>query len=167
MKIRSIILSMVLVFGLSVPTYAKQTMGYSYNPNEETVFSPSNVAREKFNNPKGTWLSDGFLEISNPENGRIGIYAATFCHSPVDEIKTTIFIDQWDDETEDWKQVDYKSFTLTSENDGPLSEMILSFEVKGHEVNEWYRLRGLHVVYKGEDVEMFSTMTDSIEITKR
>lgn len=167
MKFKCIIFTMIFVLNMAMPAYAKQNIGYSYNPDDETIFLPRHISREEFNNIRGTWLSDGYIQISNPENGRIGVYLATFCYAPVDEINTTIFIDQWDEETEDWNQVDYKSFTLTAENEGPLSEMVLSFEVKGHEVNKWYRLRGLHVVYKGEDVEMFSTRTDGIEITKR
>ena len=49
--------------------------------------------------------------------------------------------------------------------DEPLTDLTLSFNLTGHEKNQWYRLRGFHVVYKGDDSEMFSTRTDGIKIT--
>ena len=42
---------------------------------------------------RGNWVADGFLSISNPGNGKIGIYMSTLCHVPVDEIEMTIAIE--------------------------------------------------------------------------
>lgn len=165
-KFKTIVAIMMISCMIALNVYAEQKVGYSYNPNDETLFLPSKISREIFEDVRGTWLSNGMLEISNPGGGEIGVYMVTQCHQPVDEIVMSLFVDQWDDDREDWRQVDYKQFSLSAEDlDEPLTDLTLSFNLTGHEKNQWYRLRGFHVVYKGDDSEMFSTRTDGIKIT--
>ena len=58
---------------------------------------------------RGNWIADGMLSISNPRNGKIGIYMTTQCHVPVDEIQMDIAVEQYDTSIGDWRQVDYLS----------------------------------------------------------
>ena len=65
---------------------------------------------------RGNWIADGMLSISNPRNGKIGIYMTTQCHVPVDEIQMDIAVEQYDTSISDWKQVDYLSYNFTPQS---------------------------------------------------
>ena len=62
---------------------------------------------------RGNWVADGMLEISNPRNGKIGIYISTMCHVPVDEIEMSIAVDQ---DKGYWEQVDYLTYHFYPED---------------------------------------------------
>lgn len=125
-----------------------------------------NIARVNVS-PRGEWLGDVVLEISNPQNGNIGVLMTTSCNISVDEILMGLFVDKLNDDQTS-SQVDYKIFQILPEDfpDGILVDAIIDIELTGFEPG-WYRLRGLHRVRVGEDSEIFSTETRFIEITKR
>ena len=85
-------------------------------------------------------MADGLLSISNPRNGKIGIYISTMCHVPVDEIEMSVAVDQ---DKGDWEQVDYLTYHFYPEagEDG-IEEASVDYELPGHEANQYYRLRG-------------------------
>ena len=112
---------------------------------------------------RGNWVADGFLSISNPGNGKIGIYMSTLCHVPVDEIEMTIAIDQYKGS---WTQVDYLTYNFFPENgkDG-IEEASVDIELPGHEANQLYKLRGTHFVYLNGSSESLDSETGSMLIT--
>lgn len=112
---------------------------------------------------RGNWVADGLLSISNPRNGKIGIYISTMCHVPVDEIEMSVAVDQ---DKGDWEQVDYLTYHFYPEDgeDG-IEEASVSYELPGHEANQVYRLRGLHRVYMGNSSESLDSQTSGLLIT--
>lgn len=116
---------------------------------------------------RGEILSSGSVEISNNEDGTIYISVDTSAHRNVDRIFHTVFLDQWDDSRQDWKQVDYFEFEATKAENSNLSLLINSFTVSGYPYNKYYRVRGLHAVELGDDIEGCATETDGVFITKK
>lgn len=117
---------------------------------------------------RGEILSAGMTEIRNEQNGTIHINVDTYAHTNVDKISHTVFLDQWDESKEDWKQVGYWEFEKSKDEttDGKLSSLITGFTVSGYAVNKYYRVRGLHLVELGDDVEGCASETHGVLITK-
>lgn len=120
---------------------------------------------------RGEFLADVLLEISNPQNGNIGVLAVTNCYSEVDRVLMSIAVDQLvtDEEGEEyWTQVDYKVFEILPEDfeDGKLTNAIIDIEITGHEPG-FYRLRSMHLVEKGDVSEFNQAQTEGIQITNR
>lgn len=118
-------------------------------------------------NVRGEWLANVTLEISNPQNGNIGVLMVTSCYSEVDRILMGLYVDKLIGDN-DWSQADYKVFEFLPEDfsDGKLLDAIIDIELTGHEPG-WYRLRGLYLVEKGDNSEFYSLETNGIEITDR
>lgn len=119
------------------------------------------------NNARGEILAEGFSEIGNKEDGTIHITVSTLAHRNVDRIFHTVFLDQWDDSRNDWVQVNYFEFEITKEENPNLSSLLNSFTVSGYPVNKYYRVRGLHGVELGDEMEGCATETDGVLITKK
>lgn len=118
---------------------------------------------------RGEILSEGSVEIGNPEDGTIYINVSTLAHRNVDLIRHTIFLDQWDDKRQDWINIDMLDFVRTKEDepDGKLSYFMNSITISGYPVNKYYRVRGLHMVEFNEDSESCSTTTHGVYITNK
>lgn len=111
---------------------------------------------------RGNWIADGMLSISNPRNGKIGIYISTLCHVPVDEIEMSVAVDQ---DKGGWEQVDYLTYNFYPDEDDDLVHASVEYELPGHETNQYYRLRGLHTVYMGNSSESLDSETGGMLIT--
>lgn len=116
---------------------------------------------------RGEWLANVILEISDPQNGNIGVFMMTNCYTEVDRILMGLYVDKVTDDN-NWSQVDYKVFEFLPEDfsDGKLMDAIIDIEITGHEPG-WYRLRGVYLVEKGDNSEFYSAETGGIEITDR
>ncbi len=114
---------------------------------------------------RGNWIADGMLSISNPRNGKIGIYMTTQCHVPVDEIQMDIAVEQYDTSRGDWKQVDYLTYNFTPQGGKNLTEATVNTQLSGHPANQTYRLQGWHTVFVGGSFEDLESTTGSILIT--
>lgn len=114
---------------------------------------------------RGNWVADGILSISNPGNGRIGIYMTTQCHVAVDEIEMEIAVEQYDESRKNWNQVDYLTFNFYPEGGKNLTEASVDFQLSGHESNRIYQLTGWHTVYVNGNYEDLQSTTPSIKIT--
>lgn len=111
---------------------------------------------------RGNWIADGMLSISNPRNGKIGIYISTLCHVPVDEIEMSVAVDQ---DKGYWDQVDYLTYNFYPDEEDDLVHASVEYELPGHEANQNYRLRGVHTVYMGNSSESLSSETGGMLIT--
>ncbi len=111
---------------------------------------------------RGNWIADGMLSISNPRNGKIGIYMSTLCHQPVDEIEMSIAIDQYKGY---WDQVDYLTYNFYPEDGESLVKATVDIELPGHEVDQLYKLRGTHIVYVNSGSESLDSETGDMLIT--
>lgn len=116
---------------------------------------------------RGEWLAEVVLQISNLQNGNIGVLMVTNCYTEVDRILMGLYVDKVTDDN-NWSQVDYKVFEFLPEDfsDGKLMDAIIDIEITGHEPG-WYRLRGVYLVEKGDNSEFYSAETGGIEITDR
>lgn len=127
-------------------------------------------AKDTFNKyGRGELLSEGSVEIGNPEDGTIYINVSTLAHRNVDLIRHTIFLDQWDEKREDWVNIDLLDFVRTKEDepDGELAYFMNSVTISGYPTNKFYRVRGLHMVELGDSSESCSTRTHGVYITKK
>lgn len=115
---------------------------------------------------RGEILDQGSTGIGNKGDGRIYINITTLAHRNVDKIFHTVFLDQWDDDREDWVQIDYFEFEETKADNPNLSSLITSFYVSGYPTKKYYRVRGLHAVELGDTLEGCATETDGVYITK-
>lgn len=115
---------------------------------------------------RGDIISSGTVEIINEQNGDITISIETYAHRSMDKISHTVFLDRWDDENDDWVQVGYWEFEKEKSNNENLTNLRTSFTVSGYPVNQYYRVRGLHLVELGDDVEGCASKTDGLYITK-
>lgn len=119
------------------------------------------------NTARGEYLSTGMLEIVNQSNGSIYICVDTLAHIGVDRIRHTVFLDQWDEKTKTWVQVDSWEFERTKEQEGgELSMMTDTITIKNVATNRYYRARALHMVEIGDEIEGCATETDGVLITK-
>ena len=115
---------------------------------------------------RGNWIADGMLSISNPRNGKTGIYMTTQCHVPVDEIQMDIAVEQYDTSIGDWRQVDYLSYNFTPQGGKNLTEATVDMQLSGHPANQSYRLQGWHTVFLNGSFEDLESTTGAILITK-
>lgn len=116
---------------------------------------------------RGRYIANSSVSVSNEGYGVLGIYAHTLAYESVQKIKMNIYLDQWDEEAEDWIQIDSKMLTYDNE-DGTedLHAVSESFLVENLEVDKYYRVRGYHAVWSFDGfVESHGTMTDGILLT--
>lgn len=116
---------------------------------------------------RGEYLSAGTLEIVNQKDGSIYICVETFAHVNVDRICHSVFLDQWNENTESWIQVETWDFERTKEEEenGELCFVQNTITVTGYPVNKYYRVRGLHMVELGDEIEGCATETNGVLIT--
>lgn len=118
-------------------------------------------------NARGQYLAEGAVEIGNKGNGEIYVCIDTFAYRNVDRILHTVFLEYWDEDDNDWIQVDYWEFEKTKEEaGGELSGLTTGFTLTGYPTGLYYRLRGLHGVELNGVIEACSTRTDGVLITR-
>ena len=166
---RSIVLGFLSALFIVMPVFADTIEGarqdFENYQGDEVILQAGDSAIVRILDSRGNWIADGILQITNSDNGRIGVYMTTQCHIPVDEIMMDVAVDQLIDGTDKWNQMEYYSFDFFPEDGKPLTEATLDFDVTGQEPNKWYRLRGLHMVFYGDESEGYSTRTPGIMIT--
>lgn len=116
---------------------------------------------------RGRYIASSGLAITNEGYGILEVYADTLAHVAVKKIKMTIYLDQWDEDNNDWIQIDSKSLTYEyKEGEEVLNEASQSFLVENLETNRYYRLRGLHAVWSFDGLmETQSTVTNGVLLT--
>lgn len=158
-----IVLHPKVVFGQTAIAYPSEDQMVLFSPN--TLHT--NIVT--FKNPRGEIIASGALDISNAGKGQIGVFIQTLVHKDVDKIRMKVFIDVFDEKIEDWSGVANFDYTYLSEDyqDGHLSGASESFNVKGLPADRYYRLRGIHAVWKDDIYEHFNTDTYGLLITSR
>lgn len=152
-----------VVFGLTTNTFS--------TGNQSEFFTSNNLRNNvmTIKNPRGEIIASGALDISNAGKGQIGVFIQTLVHKDVDKIRMKVFIDILDEEANDWVDMANFDYTYLSEDyqDGHLSGASESFNVKGLPADRYYRLRGIHAVWKDDIYEHFNTDTYGLLITSR
>lgn len=116
---------------------------------------------------RGRILSTAMLTITNEQDGTLYITVNTLAHKNIDKIYQTVFLDQWNEEKEDWVQIGYWEFVRSKEeeSDGQLSSYPLELTVQNCELNKYYRARAMHLVEIGDNMEGKATQTDGVLLT--
>lgn len=154
-------LSVCLIFVLLcvMPSYASddEDAGWVLPVTTPSKFLPkgSTVAKSSTIMPRGKYFSVAVIQISNPESGVIGITGNTVCSQSVDKIYMKIYLDVYKDNK--WRQVDSWSFNTYDEMTN-----LQYIEITDFDSGYYYRLRGTHVVYEGDEKENRSTFTDGL-----
>ena len=159
---------------ISTPIYASESLEWEIRAQEEglnemSVLLPkeASISTDLDSVARGRYIASSGLSISNEGYGVLGVYVDTLAHVPVKKIKMTVYLDQWDEDSEDWVQIDSKSLTYEYEEGGEdLNEASQSFLIENLETNKYYRLRGLHAVWSFDGyLETHATMTDGVLLT--
>jgi hypothetical protein len=163
----------LLMISMLVTVFASSTVfGMPYNPskytsvNEVSALLPPNVKQSRATEStktRGEFFMSADLVVKNNGNGTIGALAIAFTSVPVDEAYISIYLDQWDEKTERWRQVDYYEAEFYSKDypeglETPTIDISFINQPRGY----YYRLRGVFgVVYNGA-FEAFSPTTDGV-----
>ena len=136
----------------------------------ESILLPSDVYESQnsdYVERRGIILSTAMLTITNQQDGTLYVTVNTVAHRNIDKIYQTVFLDQWDDKEEDWKQVGYWEFEKSKEEEenGELSSYHVGFTVQNATLNKYYRARAIHLVQLGDDMEGKATETNGVLLT--
>lgn len=163
-KIKVFFMSLFLSLVFSITAFADADVEWG-----SSALLPEGVKQDidRTNVGRGRYLSSAGLTIINKGYGEIGIYADTLCHVPVKKIRMNVYLDRWDEDKEDWIQVDYYSFTAEYKEGGEdITSITESFSVLGLPTGIYYRLRSANVVYAFDGtMEVQGPKTDGILIT--
>ena len=163
-RIRSIVLGLLIAILSAQPIFAS-VGDYALESAESRVLAEdsSKVVVQLYDR-RGNWIADGIIEISNPRNGKIGIYAETQCYMGVDEIIMSIAVDKQVG-TNQWEQVDYLTYSFSKKNNQELTDASVDLQLSGHEANEVYRLRSVHSAILNGSSENLSGQTPGLTNT--
>lgn len=170
-KLKTFVMMVILSIFMAMTSFANEiTWESAIGHHNQSILLPSTEMTAKDivqRNARGDYLSMGTVEINNMENGTIRIIAETYAHCNVDWMRHTIFLDQWDDEKEDWVQVGYWDFERYKEDveNNELYYFATEMTLSGYSVNKYYRVRGLHAVELYDEIEACATETNGILIT--
>lgn len=163
-----ILTSLLLIIMMAIPTYAQNINGLEnadiLNTSIKKIISTKRVS-QVLGTARGRVISSASLGISNDNNGIISVYAETLCHIPVEKIYMSIYLEVWDEATQDWEYVnDYEYTWLASERPNvDLTDVSVSFDVVGLPKGKTYSLRGYHYAKSaGQTAEIMTTETDGI-----
>ena len=87
-------------------------------------------------------------------------------HGRGEIIYQSVFLDQWDEASQEWEEIDYWEFEKEKGSNTSFTRWSKSFTVSGCTVNEYYRARGLHSVELNGESEGCSSKTSGIKLTK-
>ena len=134
----------------------------------QSILSEETVSRDRiYRYGRGDYLAEAVVQIVNNQDGRLRVDISTYAHVNVDKIMHTVFIDVWDEDENDWINLDYWDFEITKEevDNNELHVFDTSFFLSGYEVGRYYRLRGLHGVEIYDELEACATETDGVMLT--
>lgn len=164
-------LTMVLCMLMSLTGYAEELSWEDVpgNHSESTLLQNGEVSsKDEYHGVKrGEFLAGASSEIRNEQDGTITVIIDTYAHHNVDKVFHTAFLDKWDEDINDWDQIESWDFAQRKEDseDGTVSYLSTVITLTGYETNKYYRVRALHgVKYKG-DTEACATQTDGVLIT--
>lgn len=138
---------------------------------EEEFATESNAIQSSSNlkSFRGMLIAEGLVQLSDEYNGVLGVLAQTFCHTYVDRIDMKIYLDVMEPseyDEDDWYTVEYFTYSWTKE-DAPNEKLYfvsVSFDWHGLERGRYYRLRGAHYVYSGDNFEGRTSQTSWIPL---
>lgn len=111
-------------------------------------------------------LATALSEISNEGNGVIGVYAETTMYISVDWACLTIYLEKWNESTQNWEICEEFYQEFLPEETTPLILVRLREYEGGQPTGYYYRVRAIHELeYDDGWYEAKVTKTDGILIT--
>ena len=165
------LMSLMFCFIMVNTAFAQQWNWADYieSSKESTLLAPDiNRAQDfVYRYGRGDYLAQGSVEIVNLENGQLELRATTLAHVNVDRIIHSLFLDVWDDDENDWINLNYWDFEITKEEieDEQLHMFSSVLTISGCQVGKYYRVRGLHGVEIYDELEACATETDGVLLT--
>lgn len=165
-RVVRLIVCFITVFMVSMPSYAQSGFGRNDVDILKTI-SENESSSEKTSRviaiPRGRLISSAGLQISDEGNGVLGVYAETLCHSNMDKIYMTIYLDMWDEARQDWLVLNDYEYSWSAVDNPNLTDVSVSFDLEGLTRGKTYRLRGMHLVRNSSSLsEVLTTGTAGI-----
>ena len=107
---------------------------------------------------RGEYLMTGECSISNAGLTRIYAYGATIANRTVKFMSTLVFVDRYDEETEEWGQI--YSWVAEAENDYFMSTDAVVTVEPGY----YYRVRAQHIAGDQYPYDETASFTDGIYV---
>lgn len=109
---------------------------------------------------RGAYLMDGDSTISKAGRGRIYAYGATTANTTVDYVCVIVYVDQYNEETDAWQQID----AWVAENDN--TYYIATSKTLTVDRGYYYRVHSDHIAGNEEDrpFDAATSLTDGIWI---
>ena len=156
-KIIGLILSMCIVLGMSITTYAADYPSNLGEVVDGSVLTDENSSESIFYNPaRGNILNRGVAKITDNGNGSINAYGAVLPAVQCDTLKLVINIQR----LEGGSWVNVKSYTDTASNASLLTKSYNYSVAKGY----YYRVRAACIATKGGTTETQIPITNGIWI---
>lgn len=137
------VLTVLLILQLPVYAYAAEWT----NSKEISNINEFNRGKQVgvMGSPRGRLISSIELQLTDKGRGTAGVYADLLCHEPMEKLRIWIYLEQWDEEQENWATINSQQFTWLAEDypDQDLTMAMVGYEVSGLERGQYYRLRGL------------------------
>lgn len=164
------VLGVVLSIVIAFPGYA-QAVSKDHAPEDVTGITYSVIQTEHASKmagaARGRVISSGAVGLTDKGKGIFSVYADTSCHSAVKNIYMTVYLDIWNDSTQDWDTInsfDYEWHAKTPEED--LHSVVVSFEIHDLTRGREYQLRGNHMAEAFDGVfEAMSTQTQTLTLS--
>lgn len=163
-----VFLCILLTFSIAIPAHAQVADKVINDKNLYTdlygVINNGNMSRVK-GTARGRLLSSAELQISDDGNGVLGVYAETLCHVPVKQIYMVIYLEVWDEATQDWEYLSDYEYTWSASDfpDRTLTDVSVSFDIYGLRRGKTYSLRAYHMAKSdGGIMESMATETSGI-----
>ncbi|MEQ2678868.1 DUF6147 family protein [Enterocloster citroniae] len=153
-------------------TISLNAFAMPYNPDnytsvdEVSALLPAGVKQSKVSKgavTRGNFFMGADLVIRDNGDGTVGALAIAYTAIPIDEAYTSVYLDQWDETTERWRQVNYyeAEFYKADYPDG-LKTPTVDISFTGQPRGRYYRLRGVFGVVSNGEFEGASATTDGV-----
>lgn len=143
--ISMLVITAAMLFRQETTVSAEENTPVSVDGSYLTMEDSSEGSIESNSLLRGEHLMDGNSGISKAGRGRIYAYGATTADHTVDFVSVVVFVDQYDEETEEWGQV--ATWTVEDENTYYVSTGKTVLVERGY----YYRVHCEH--YAGNDDE--------------
>lgn len=167
-SIRIVLLSLILSI-FSVPVFGAQESleGVAIRTLDQQSLTNTEQTSSVAIQPRGEIVSEATIEITNKGRGVIGVFATTLCHVEVDRIRTQVILDCYNEDTGMWESIDTYDFDYYAVDypDELFTDAIISFNITDKQPGYYYRVKGLHAVWKNGSTQGYGTLTDGIMIT--
>ena len=141
----ALVLTMIMAYSMSLSAYASQQI-QAARAVENTYRYTSEDSASAVAMPRGQLISSITVRITDEGGGTAGVYGEILCHRSMRKILMWLYLEKWDEESEDWvttdyQQIEWKADELPEGED--FSMAVASYNVPNQERGKDYRVRGV------------------------